>query len=217
MNVALVVFAKPPLRGRVKTRMHGALTPEAAARMYEAGLRDIVARVQMLGVSVQIAYVDMPGGDGFFAAAFPDIPRFAQVGSDLGARMAAAIERLFRSGRDAVVIVGADVPTLPIAYLEEALVAVRQTSLVFGPAEDGGYYLIGVQHDAWPSAEVVFEGIPWSTPEVLSHSLTRARNASIPYHLLPSWYDVDEPADLERAVLDVERGSHLDRWLRDRR
>src|SRR5690606_22876882 len=121
MNVALVVFAKPPLRGRVKTRMHGALTPEAAARMYEAGLRDIVARVRMLGISVQIAYVDMPGGDGFFAAAFPDIPRFAQVGSDLGARMAAAIERLFRSGRDAVVIVGADVPTLPIAYLEEAL------------------------------------------------------------------------------------------------
>jgi uncharacterized protein len=217
MNATIVVFAKAPIPGHVKTRMQPFLGPVEASRMYEACLRDIVGKVAGLDAELRIAYVDVPGAESFFDSTFPWLERFPQPEGDLGARMAATVEQIFRAGREAVLILGADVPTLPRPYIREALAAVERGGLVFGPALDGGYYLVGMARDAAPAAGGVFRDIPWSTPEVLNRSLERAAKAGLPYHLLPPWYDIDEPADLERAGEDVDADSHLRRWLRERK
>ena len=122
-----------------------------------------------------------------------------QVGDDLGARMARAFRTLGVSG-EAVVLVGSDAPTVPLAPVTRALprLAGARRALL-GPADDGGYLLLGLtSFDA-----AIFRDIPWSTHLVLDHTRARLRDAGYSVEELPSWYDVDEPADLERLRAEV--------------
>jgi 8-oxo-dGTP pyrophosphatase MutT (NUDIX family) len=121
-----------------------------------------------------------------------------QRGDDLGARLEGVAEDLLASGAKAVAIVDSDTPTLPVAFLEEAINALQSDAVdvVLGPAQDGGYYLVGLRAPQ-PS---LFRGIPWSTSSVLRASLHAADASGLRVHLLQSWYDVDEPPDLDRLV-----------------
>jgi rSAM/selenodomain-associated transferase 1 len=143
-----------------------------------------------------------------------------QQGHDLGERMAAAFRRLFDKSYDAVAIIGTDSPDLPMEFVREAfrLLASGQTDVVFGPSEDGGYFLLAMKrlHDG------LFRDVPWSSGVVLQRSLERAAAAGVRAALLPVWHDVDTADDLHRSELLAEgNGAPLTReflgnWLKTR-
>jgi uncharacterized protein len=145
----------------------------------------------------------------------------AQRGEDLGARMANLVTDLLAAGRPGVLVTGSDLPTLPSAHLVEAAHALGggAADIVLGPAEDGGYYLIGLTRPA----PRLFAEVAWGAAEVLEATRARAHALGLHVHLLPPWYDVDTPADLARLRHDlmgagpsIERGAvarRTRRWL----
>jgi rSAM/selenodomain-associated transferase 1 len=118
-----------------------------------------------------------------------------QRGDDLGARIQAAAED---AGAGATVVIGSDAPTMPASRLLDAFAALEGSDAVFGPAEDGGYYLVGLRGPQ----PALFAKIPWSTPEVMAETRRAAKEAGIAIAELAPWYDVDRPEDLVRAAGD---------------
>lgn len=205
-GTALVVFARAPVAGQVKTRLcrpdpdaPEALTPEQAAAVHAAFVADVCRSGARSGIRHRCLYV---AGD----ATHPQLQQLAhehgfvvrvQKGADLGSRMAAALAAELFAGASAVVLIGTDSPTLPTLYLERAAAWLADTSdVVLGPAADGGYYLIGARR---PLPELFAEGIAWSTTQVLPATLLRLRalrDRGLRVALLPFFYDVDTPQDL---------------------
>jgi rSAM/selenodomain-associated transferase 1 len=123
----------------------------------------------------------------------------AQAPGDLGERLRAAFAVLFDEGAARVIAIGSDSPTLPFARLLAADAALRAHDAVIGPAEDGGYYLIGLSRPEWR----FFEGIPWSSDAVARVTLERADAIGATMARLESWYDVDDLSTLRRALSDA--------------
>ena len=205
----ILVFAKPPIAGRVKTRLTPPLPPDEAASVYEACLRDVVALCARERARVELWY---DGAGEYFEREFPHLPIAAQSAGDLGRKMSDAFERNFNDGAHHVIIVGSDVPTLPETVLNAALDGVREAELVVGPARDGGYYLIALSRRSWPRASSIFEKIAWSTDTVLKATMSKAERAALDSRVLPGWYDVDTMDDLRQALLDTLPESNLSRW-----
>ena len=122
-----------------------------------------------------------------------------QEGADLGERLANALGHHFELGYQRVVIMNSDGPTLPLAYLEEAFSGLDHADVTLGPGHDGGYYLIGMKQ-LHPE---LFQGITWSTEQVIPQTLAICRRLGLTVHQLPEWYDVDVGADLERLDRDL--------------
>jgi len=209
----LLVFARPPEAGRVKTRLSPPLPPDEAAVVYEACLRDVLALAARERGRLAVWIDGGLAARDYFAQAFPVVPAEPQSAGDLGERIEDAFRRNFDEGAERVVIVGSDAPTLPESCLHDAFDFLTEVPVVFGPALDGGYYLVGLRRDAWPAAGALFRDVPWSTPEVLRISGERAAAAGLALRLLPAWYDIDRPEDLARARAHAAPGSHLARWL----
>ena len=185
-------MARHPIPGRVKTRLARALGAETACALYRAFVLDLADRMLALPWRVTWAYEPASAP---FPALLPGARCRAQEGEDLGARMAAAIAAEFADGAASVVVLGADVPHIPRVRIEGAVRALAaDVDVVLGPAEDGGYYLIGVRR---PQPEL-FRGIAWGTAEVLATTRARAAAAGLRVRLLPVTFDVDEPVDLSR-------------------
>jgi hypothetical protein len=192
----LLLFAKAPRPGRVKTRLIPRLGPEGAARTYRrlaaraAGEARAVARPGL----VRIAAIDPPEalgdahgwlGDGF---AFE-----AQDPGDLGDRLASAFAAAFAAGARRVVVIGTDCPDLTAGGIDRAFRLLDDSEAVLGPAEDGGYYLLGL---ARPLSEA-FAGVPWSTERTAAVTAERIRAAGARISCLPVLRDVDTPEDLD--------------------
>ncbi|WP_044231982.1 TIGR04282 family arsenosugar biosynthesis glycosyltransferase [Chloroflexus sp. Y-396-1] len=201
----LVMMARRPEVGRVKTRLCPPLTPEQAVMLYTAFLHDLVELLRHIpAVHPLIAYTPDTAGD-YFAALAPDIARRPQRGIDLSARLATITTDLFDEGAPAIVIIGSDSPTLPRAYIEEAFAALTNSvDLVLGPADDGGYYLVGLRRPI----PTLFTNVVMSTPTVLHDTLVIAEQLGLRTTLLAPWYDVDTFADLERLYADPEPLPH---------
>lgn len=206
MKPALVIFAKNPVPGQVKTRLCPPLSPEECAALYRCMLIDTVSRVRSLKADTIIFY---DGEAGFFQQQFPALQLIRQEGSSLGERLSHAFATVHALGYGPTVVIGTDAPDLPVSFIAQAFEQLRQDrDLVFGPAEDGGYYLVGLK----APCRCVFEDIPWSTSEVLEKSLDRAEEAALSLGLLPGWYDVDNIDDLYRpCLLDPLNGAPLTR------
>lgn len=214
---ALIVFAKHPVPGRVKTRLTPPLTPEEAAELYRCMLLDTLAKVRALPhVRGYLFYQEEPAALPYFQGIAADFVLLPQQGYDLGARMAGAFREVLSRGHQRVVIVGTDAPDLPAAYLHQAFRAVAEESVdvVFGPSSDGGYYLLALK----TLPDCLFEGIAWSTGTVLAESLARAEEAGLRGYLLPEWHDVDTAEDLQRCgLVQAENGAPLTREYIQRR
>lgn len=203
LKKALLIFAKRPLPGKVKTRLVPPLSPEQAADLYRCMLGDVMAMAANFpGLSLYLFYEDMEDAREYFAGIAPGIASFPQRGKDLGERMAEAFRLVFAMGHGAAVIIGTDAPDLPPAYIKEAFSRLEngKSMAVFGPCEDGGYYLLGITQ----LRHALFRDLPWSSGTVLQESLKRAEEAGIEVSLLPIWHDVDTAADLERPELLAE-------------
>lgn len=202
---AIALLAKSARPGHVKTRLCPPLTPAEAARLHHAFVLDTIDGLR--GVEgAQPVLVYTPAADRELCAAY-GIPLQAQADGDLGARMHAAFETLAGQGYHAVVAIGADLPTLPAAYVVEAFALLRRPEIdvVLGPTDDGGYYLIGLR----APSPTLFEHIAWSSAHVYAETLRRAAAARLRVAALPPWWDVDTPADLARlaAALRAEPSS----------
>jgi rSAM/selenodomain-associated transferase 1 len=194
---ALIIFAKMPAPGRVKTRLSPPLTPDTAARLYCCMLADTIALARRLpGVGLSLHYQDDPGAGDYFGALAPGLEARPQDGADLGERMANAFRDRFAAGHDRVAIIGSDSPDLPGDYILRGFDLLEGgTDVVFGPSEDGGYYLLAMGQ----FRSELFSDLPWSSPQLLQASLERAATAGIGTALLPPWYDLDTWDDLRRA------------------
>ena len=206
MKEALVVMAKAPREGEVKTRLWGAINPEEARRLYVAFLSDTFALMEEVveereNLTVALCYT--PDGE---EEAFEEVERegslmIPQRGADLGERLTNCFADLFALGFESVVVIGADSPTLPGEHIFDAFECFETVDdVVIGPAEDGGYYLIGMRK----LHKRIFEDIPWGEAGVLDATVERAKEAELDLVLLSEWYDVDTPADFERLKHDLE-------------
>jgi len=196
----VVVMAKRPVPGKTKTRLCPPLTPLEAAELYEALLRDTIGLVSSLrGIELAIAITPRTavGQMGTFAP--PGARILAVEGADIGECLVGAMGQLFSEGFTRVVAVNSDGPTLPAEYIERAVAMLTHSDVVLGPAEDGGYYLIGMRQ----TQPGLFTDIAWSSSRVAAQTLERAAALGLTVAQLPSWYDVDTPAELERLRAEL--------------
>jgi uncharacterized protein len=206
---AIGVVGKAPEPGTVKTRLSPPLDPQRAALLHGAFLRDALLRALTIrGASVSLVH---PRGSDqhVLASLLPDgVACIEETGSNLGHTMDEAFRSLFARGAAVAVLTGADLPTLPASRIDEAFVALEQGTcdVVLGPAEDGGYYLIGLR----APQPILFERVDWSTDRTLAQTLDRAREAELRVSLLAPWYDVDCPDDLERLRRELTDDPDLD-------
>ena len=198
-------MTKAPRAGKVKTRLTPPLTPEESASLNTCFLRDTaraIANTAREGRSRGIAVYLPVGAEETYAEILPaEFELIPQRGEGLGERMALAFDDLFSLGFDSVCLIGSDSPTLPQQVFSQAaqILAERQDQVVLGPSEDGGYYLIGLKklHRA------LLENIKWSTEHVLEQTIEKAREINLRIHLLPTWYDVDDPQTLHRLCSEL--------------
>ena len=191
----LVIVAKQPIPGRVKTRLFPKLSPEAAADLYRCFLQDRIKEVSSLnGVDRAIAYTPGAAKETFASLALDGFELFAQRGKHLGERLNNIFLEKLSQGYEAVSIVDSDSPDLPKSLINESfeLLLTRQADIVLGPCYDGGYYLVGIRK---PHPEL-FRNIPWSTENVLSVTLEKARKMGLNVKLLSIWNDLDTFEDL---------------------
>lgn len=206
-DAVLMIFAKAPDPGSVKTRLQPILTPEERARLQEAFLLDTLALTDSLPVRRVLAAAPSVGHPFFVhCSQARSIPLVRQEGESLGDRMRNAFEWGFRQGFQRVVLIGCDAPTLPADFIREAFEDLRHVSVVIGPSRDGGYYLIGAR----PPLADLFSGVRWGSDQVMLETLKKINAEKMECALLPFWYDIDRPADLillkEMLELDARRG-----------
>lgn len=211
MKKALIIFAKQPFPGLVKTRLTPPLSPDQAAELYRCMLGDTLAKVAELPATDRLLfYEEHQGAAAYFRQTATGCRLYPQWGDDLGGRMANAFGLAFAEGYQTAVIIGTDSPDLPLSFIAAAFRKLEQTRVeaVYGPSEDGGYYLLGLKQ----VYTELFRDIPWGSDGVLEKSLARAVGAGILTELLPSWYDVDTATDLQRpGLLDEGNGAPLTR------
>lgn len=207
----LGVFAKYWEPGKVKTRLAAHVGVEVAASVYRSFLACLLERFRQTGESREVAFAPDDARQQFedlANRAGADWRLHQQGTGDLGARMKRFFER---NRRQPTLLIGSDSPTLPSRYLHDAASLLADYPVVFGPSEDGGYYLIGVNGSLPP----VFSGVDWSTGQVWQQTVARLRDEEIPYAVLPTWYDIDSHDDLKQLRVELEQKAgtspHLDR------
>lgn len=198
----LVLFAKRPVLGRVKTRLVPPLTAKHALLLYRAFVCDQLRFVASLAGPTREVEVCLDGKPGDAASFRPpgDLLVTSQGPGDLGERMHRAFTRACEAGARSTVIVGADAPSLPRSLVEAAYARLRAGDrAVVVPAEDGGYVLIGLREPI----SALFRAIPWGGPEVLATTRARAATSGTRLCELGSWHDVDTADDLVRLAADL--------------
>ena len=202
MRQALLVMSKRPEAGRTKTRLSPPMSAKEAAGLYESFLLDALALARAVpDVKAIIAY-SPPDARDYFQQLAPDFALFPQLGDSLGERLDAVLTASLNLGYDRVAAINSDSPNLPAEYIARAFDLLHDEALdvVFGPCDDGGYYLIGVKA---PHPRLVRD-VQMSTPHVLRDTLAVAKREGLTTKLLPMWYDVDAISDLQRLQTDLE-------------
>jgi rSAM/selenodomain-associated transferase 2/rSAM/selenodomain-associated transferase 1 len=214
----LIVFTRYPEPGKTKTRLIPCLGPQGAAALQRRMTEHLLANVRRLRAvrptALEIRYA---GGSrqlmqGWLGAGLMYTP---QSNGDLDRRMGRAFNDAFGCGVDAAVIIGTDIPGITAEILHQAFAALQNRDLVFGPACDGGYYLIGMHNNSFGRAlPQLFSGIPWGSADVLDLSLKVAAKIGLTVALLEKLQDVDRPEDIriwEQQTGNAVKHLHTDR------
>ena len=198
-NNAVILFARDPILGQVKTRLSSSLDDETILRLYICFLEDSLEKIRLVDNTDCFVGISPSSLSGFFnGIEGSDTRLFNQQGKDLGDKMRQAFVDRFADGYKKVVIIGSDSPSLPVSYINEALTSDKD--LILGPSTDGGYYLIAMTG----KVSAVFDGVAWGTGHVLDETLDRVKKAGVSLELLPVWYDVDLPEDLKFLKTHLE-------------
>ncbi len=212
----LLVFARLPELGKVKTRLARSIGAERALAVYQAMLRDLFASIGRSsdGTEIEMLWAPSEVANGeLLARTFGDYTTAMQTGATLGDRIAMAFsERFFFHRTEKAVAIGVDDPRLSRATIDHAFALLESCEWVLGPATDGGYYLIGCRAGAFDST--VFAGVQWGSSSVLHETLSRIGTAQQTVAMLPERYDIDVEDDLRRFALDGD-GGELGMLLRE--
>jgi uncharacterized protein len=201
---ALIVFAREPVPGRVKTRLIPRLGAAGAARLADAFVVDAMTKGAALNSGKLVIAGTSPGPVRESKYLRGLARRFGaelidQGRGDLGVRMARALAPYVNAS--GAVLIGTDTPSLPWEFIRQSMDSLRRAPVVVAPALDGGYYLVGARGQV-PD---IFRSITWGGKKVLKQTLTRLRRLDIRYRLGPWWYDIDQPWDLEFLAADLAR------------
>lgn len=201
----LAVMAKAPRPGWAKTRLVPRLGPARAAALYLAFLRDKLAAAAR--VEARLALVCPSDADRELLADLlpPRLTVIVQQGGGLMHGLASGFEQLCGASPGPVILIDGDSPTLPVDYLRLAFARLQDQDLVLGPTEDGGYYLVG----AWRPHRALFVGPSYCSERICAQTREQAHALGLRVALLPAWYDVDTPEDLDRLRAELSRdGQH---------
>ena len=201
LRECLMIFTRYPVPGTTKTRMIPALGADGAADLQRQMTQHLISKVTHLieqqALAVEIRF------EGGSQALMRDWlgPSFCyrhQGGGNIGRRMQRALADGFQAGYTAIVIIGSDIPDISNAIILQAFKALQKNRLVLGPADDGGYYLIGMHiADAHRALSELFEAVNWGTNTVLSQTIAAAERLGMAYVLLDTLTDVDHPREIE--------------------
>ncbi|MEW6778091.1 MAG: TIGR04282 family arsenosugar biosynthesis glycosyltransferase [Bdellovibrionota bacterium] len=193
---ALIVMAKWPEPGAVKTRLCPPLKPEEAAELYEAMLRDVLESSNLSDISLFLAFHPEDKEKEFRALAGKSVSLVPQRGETLVHRMNFCFEEVFAKGYAPVLMRNSDAPTFPETIIRDALLALEAgTPAVFSPDESGGFGLVGLSKpfpDLWKE--------PLASEDSYEEILRRSARLGIETMAVQSWYDVDTPKDLRRLL-----------------
>lgn len=198
-SARLLIFSRYPEAGTTKTRLIPELGAEAAAQLQERLTERVLLQAGLLkqasGIETTVYHA---GGNAkqMFSWLGPAhcVP---QADGDLGERMSQAFTDTFKNGAEVVVLIGSDIPDIEVNLLQEAFAALTSRELVIGPCEDGGYYLIGmVAKEAHRLLPLLFKEMYWSTGDLYSRTLQRAKAAGFKAAVLKTLRDIDLPSDL---------------------
>jgi len=184
------IFCKTPVLGEVKTRLIPKIGEQAALDLYVEMFGRLLSALNRPAFCLELWIT--PSADHTFFDEYP-VARFQQSGGDLGVRMSNALKDGLER-HEKVILVGTDLPLIDASYIDLAIDCLNEKEVVLGPAEDGGYGLIGAR-EKLPD---VFSDVDWGTDKVLSQSCVQLNRQKITYGMLPPIWDVDRPADLSR-------------------
>lgn len=184
----LIVFAKNILLGKVKTRLAATIGDTGAFEVYKT----LVEITEMESNNLEDCDIRVYWSDVIIDTKWKDADRFVQSGSDLGERMQNAFLDGFESGYERIIGIGTDLPDITAGIMKEALFKLETVDTVFGPAEDGGYYLIGMNH----MVNQVFENKAWSTEFLLKETTDELVQEGKSFALLKELNDIDTLEDL---------------------
>ncbi len=192
MKNALLIFIKNPIKGQAKTRLAATVGDEEALRIYKELLRHTRQIAQKTTTQRYLFYSHfIDNNDEWSNDSFN---KKLQIDGDLGQKMAAGFQEAFNNQLEKVIIIGSDCASLTTDIVENAFKALEKTDFVIGPAEDGGYYLLGMRIFS-PS---LFENIEWSTPQVFTQTINRIKVLDNTYSLLPTLSDIDYEEDWKK-------------------
>jgi uncharacterized protein len=213
-NRTLVIMAKAPRLGSVKTRLAGSLSLQAVTELYRCLLDDTIALTQALD-HVEIAIM-CPASDvdDLSRAVAKTVPIVPQTGPGLAAGLASVFNHFATSGHQRVIAFNSDSPHLPASVLETAFDVLQARDLVVGPTHDGGYYLVGAR----ASHPGLFTRDEMGTANALEALLARAHALGLSVHLTDSFYDIDVEGDLTRLAAELKvapaRAPRTAAWLK---
>lgn len=215
-DCTVVVMAKAPRSGAVKTRLAQRFSSEEVRDLYRCLLEDTLALARSLQ-DVQVAVMcpadDVQDLSGLFG---PEVCVVAQTGDGLSAGLTSVFAQFAGDRHRRVIAFNSDSPHLPPSVLEKAFDALAVSDLVVGPTNDGGYYLVGSKG----SQAGLFAGDGMGTTSALTRLLARARDLRLSVHLMDPFYDIDVAADLSRLADELrvapERAPKTAKWLSDR-
>lgn len=191
-KLAISIMFRLPEFGMVKKRLAAQIGKNEALNVYASMLYVTINRISTLkDIDIYGFYNSLNRQ----SVNLNNIKTLPQQGENLGEKMLNAFEYLFKNGYDKVLLIGADSPDLPVDYITEAFSMLDSFDMVIGPTEDGGFYLIGSNK---PLPKTMFDSIQWGSSKVLMDTVRNAKNLSINYFLLNSWYDIDDQDSLNR-------------------
>lgn len=202
---AIAVFARAPVCGEVKSRLAQTIGDEKATQIYAAMLRDclqLAERAADNGAEVLVAYTPADAFEisAHSLACFWNGARHRQSEGDLSARLLDCFSHLKSSGAGKIIIIGSDAPDIPLEYFRAAFDALDAHDFVFGPARDGGFYLIGARE----VSSALFKGVAWSSGSTLATILGNASRGGRSTLLLDCWRDVDDLEDLRALAARLQ-------------
>jgi uncharacterized protein len=197
-NCAIVIMAKFPEPGKVKTRLQPFITPNDSAQLAMCFLKDTVNKAKYVSDNVIISFSPVEKSVEFNELFSENILFFAQTGNDLGERMLSAFRFAFEQKFTSVVMIGTDSPTFPTEFLLKAFEHLEKSEAVIGETTDGGFYLIGLNR-LYNNA---FKDIEWSSEKTFEQTKSNFFRLGIKYSEIPVWYDVDTQHDLEKLNKD---------------
>lgn len=205
MSDLLVIFAREPIAGMVKTRLAAGIGANAATEVYRKLLDHTIETARSTGIDAVVSLAEKPAEAW---AAGLGLPAEIQGEGDLGRRMSDCFRDRFAGGATRAVLIGSDNAHIRPDHIRQAFAALNNHRMVLGPAEDGGYWLVGQQI---PGIDL-FRGIPWSDPSTLHATRQRLRKLDVDWCELETLPDIDTTEDLQRTMEDPR----IDPGLRER-